>query len=342
MEAKMKSVRVGIIGTGLAAREIHLPVLKKMLTDKFEIVSVFSRNIEKAEAYVKELGANPQIYTDYEAMLSRNDIDAVIIAVPIKFNFTITQAALQQGKHVFLEIPISDNSKDGEALIGLAKKKDKVLLVGEYRRYQKRFYEANRLANSGVIGEPKIYHLNDLHFTNPNGKYAQTLWRQKGEHRGGYLLDGGAHIVAGMRAMVGSKIKSIHALTASLNPKLLGGQADTMYINLLFENGMIGQMALGYATMDKDARRPKIYGEKGTVVMFGDRFEIWPNDTEKPAEIIQIDSNDDGVTAEFDDFYYAITERRPLRSNPEEALVDLRVIEAGLESSETGAVITFK
>ena len=190
-----------------------------------------------------------------------------------------------------------------------------------------------------MIGDPKIYHLNDLHFTNPNGKYAQTLWRQKGDHHGGYLLDGGAHIVAGMRAMVGSKVKSIHALTASLNPELLGRQADTMFINLLFENGMIGQMALGYATMDKDARRPKIYGEKGTVVMFGDRFEIWPTDAEKPVEVIQIDSLDEGIAAEFDDFYYAITEDRGLRSKPEEALIDLRIIEAGLESAATGAVI---
>ena len=335
----MKSVRVGIIGTGLAAKEIHLPILKQMLSDKLEIVAVFSRSTENAEAYVKELGANPKIYTNYEDMLSRSDIDAVIIAVPISFNYTIARAALQQGKHVFLEIPISDNSKDGEALIKLAKEMGKVFLVGEYRRYQKRFYEAHRLANSGVIGDPKIYHLNDLHFTNPNGKYAQTLWRQKGDHHGGYLLDGGAHIVAGMRAMVGSKVKSIHALTASLNPELLGRQADTMFINLLFENGMIGQMALGYATMDKDARRPKIYGEKGTVVMFGDRFEIWPTDAEKPVEVIQIDSLDEGIAAEFDDFYYAITEDRGLRSKPEEALIDLRIIEAGLESAATGAVI---
>lgn len=335
----MKLVRVGIIGTGLAAREIHLPVLKQMLNDKLEIVAVFSRSREKAEAYVKELGANPEIYTNYEEMLSRSDIDAVVIAVPIKFNCIIAQAALRHGKHVFLEIPISDNSKEGEDLISLANKMGKVLLVGEYRRYQKRFYEANRLANSGVIGEPKIYHLNDLHFTNPNGKYAQTLWRQQGDHRGGYLLDGGAHIVAGMRAMVGSKIKSVHALTASFNPELLGRQADTMYINLLFENGMIGQMALGYATMDKDARRPKIYGEKGTVVMFGDRFEIWPNDADKPTEVIQMEDPDDGVAAEFDDFYYAIAEHRALRSTPEEALMDLRIIEAGLESAATGAVI---
>jgi predicted dehydrogenase len=137
---------------------------------------------------------------------------------------------------------------------------------------------------------------------------------------------------------VGSPITEVHGLVTTFNPQLSGPQNDTLLLNLRFASGMIGQMALGYSAVDHDARRPKIYGREGTLVLFGDRIELWRTGDEL-AETIPIEAKADGVREEWLDFYNAVANGSPLQYPASEALADLQVILAGLESSRTGEVV---
>jgi predicted dehydrogenase len=142
--------------------------------------------------------------------------------------------------------------------------------------------------------------------------------------------------------MVGSKVKLVHGLTASFNPELLGGQEDTLLLHLVFENGLIGQVALGYGTVDRDADRLKMYGDRGTLVLDTDikkTIEIWPIDRDAPARVIPLETVENPFKAEWLDFYSAITEGKTPRGNPEDALVDLMILDAGRRSAATGKTI---
>ena len=334
----MKKIKLAIVGTGLAALELHGPVLRR-LTDRFVVVAVCSRNLENAHAFAASLAIGPIIYTDFEALLRNDQVEAIDIAVPIHLTCTMALAAVQSGKHVFAEKPIADNVLAAERLIEAARQAKVVLMVGENFRYQARFHAARQLVQSGIVGTPLLYRLNDLHQLSPNHHVAKTRWRQKANHQGGYLLDGGVHIVAGMRVMVASTVQRVHGLVHSFNPGLLGGQADTLLMQLVFDNGMIGQLALGYGVVDRDTGHPKIYGDEGTLTLFQDRIEVWPTQATKPIHTTPLLDQDSGFWEEFLDFYAAIADGTPPRSTPEDAVADIQVILAGLASAASGKVI---
>ncbi|MEO8288057.1 MAG: Gfo/Idh/MocA family oxidoreductase [Chloroflexota bacterium] len=338
----MKKIRLGVIGTGLAFRDLHLPVLME-LHEQFEIVALFNRTESRAHdtatSIAEKSGYTPDVVSTMEDLLNRDDIEAVDIAVPINLTTNTATSALEKGKHVFAEKPIADNVKEGQALIELARSKGRVLAVGENFRFQRRFHQMRELVQSGLIGDAQVYRLNDMHYTYPDWKFPSTAWRKEGDFAGGYLIDGGVHTVAGMRSMVGSRVTAVHGLTAAFNPQLLSNQDDTLLLQLTFENGMIGQMALGYGAIDRDARKPKVYGREGTLTLFSDHIEHWLIGKDEPTQTIPVELNGDGFREEWLDFYNAVATGSPLISPPEYALVDLKIIMAGIESARSGQVV---
>lgn len=336
----MKRVRLGIIGTGLAFRHLHWPALRE-LEDRFIIVGLCNRTAAKAEAIAAEIDPSPAIYTDHHELLDRDDLEAVLVAVPIHLTAGIVQDAVVRGKHVLQEKPIAVTVAEGEKSIKLAADHPVVLMVGENVRYRPQFRQVHRLVREGVIGQPKLYRLNDLHYTHPGGQYSLTAWRRKGRHDGGYLIDGGIHIIAGMREMVQSRVTLVHGLTASFNPDLSSRQDDMLLLHLVFDNGLVGQIALGYATIDHDARRPKMYGDRGTLVLDPDKelIELWPVGIEAQTETIPMETIENDFKAEWLDFYSAIVEGKTPYSTPEDALKDLHILDAGRRSAATGETV---
>ncbi len=338
-----KKIRLGVIGTGLVFQNFHLPSLKE-LSDSYDIVALCNRTVGKAEQIGRDLETSPRIFADHNALLAQSDIDAVLVSVPIHLLAEITQDAIRQNKHVFQEKPIADKLGDGEKSLALAQKHNVTLMVGENFRYRPEFRQVHRLVQDGLIGKPKLYRLNDLHYTYPGGLWSQTLWRHEGKHDGGYLIDGGTHIIAGMREMVRSKIKFVHGLSLSFYPELLSNQDDSLLLHLVFENGMVGQMALGYGTIDRDARKPKVYGDKGTLVLLPKqkRIEFWPVGKDAETEEFAMDSIDNDFREQWVDFYASVVEGKTPYSTPEDALMDLRIIQAGRHSSATGKTVTLE
>jgi predicted dehydrogenase len=337
-------LRIGVIGAGLAFQELHWPILRGNV-ERFRITAICSESGDSAKnaanSVKDQFGYEPVVLTDYHDVLKRTDVDAVLIAVPINLTPEIATAALESGRHVFAEKPLADNSAQFQTIMELAQDRHLTLIVGENFRYQRQFYQMRKLVEDGVIGTPRVYRLNDMHYTAPASKYAATRWRQEGKHRGGYLIDGGTHIVAGMRVMVNSPVVDIYGLLSSFNPVLFSHQPDTLLLNLRYANGMVGQMALGYGAMDKDARRPKIYGEKGTLALFGDRIEMWANVTNAAVQEFKLDSNGPGFQEEWLDFYESIVNGKELLGTAEDAFQDLRLIELGIRSALEGIVIKF-
>jgi predicted dehydrogenase len=336
----MKRVRLGIIGTGLAFRHLHWPALRE-LKDRFAIVGLCNRTATKAEAIAAEIDPSPIIYTDHRELLARDDLEAVLVAVPIHLTAGIVRDALSRDKHVLQEKPIAVTVAEAQRAIELAADRPVVLMVGENHRYRPRFRQVHRLVQQGVIGRPRLYRLNDLHYRRLRDQYSRTAWRRNGKHDGGYLLDGGIHVIAGMREMVRIRVTSVHGLRASFNPSLSGGQDDTLLLQLTFANGLVGQMALGYSAIDQDARRPKMYGDKGTLVLDPDRklIELWRVGREAPTETFPMETIENDFKAEWLDFYSAIVEGKTPRCTPEEALADLRILDAGRRSAATGEII---
>src|SRR4051812_18797569 len=114
-----RSIRLGIIGTGLAVELLHWPALRQM-PDRFTVAAFANDSREKAEQFASYSGTSMDLYhEDYHDLLRRDDVEAALIALPIPLNYTVTREALAAGKDVICEKPAGVNLAEGQAFLAL-------------------------------------------------------------------------------------------------------------------------------------------------------------------------------------------------------------------------------
>ena len=89
-----------------------------------------------------------------------SDVDAVVIATPIRTHYHVVRAALERGKHVLVEKPLADSTARAEALTDLASQRGRTLMVGHTFMYNPAVEELARLVQSGVLG--RVYYVDAI------------------------------------------------------------------------------------------------------------------------------------------------------------------------------------
>jgi predicted dehydrogenase len=331
----LKGVRLGIIGTGLAARDLHLKPLQE-LADRFEVVALCNRTQSKAEDFRDLIGGSPRITTDYRELLSWPEVEAVDIALPIVLNERVTIDALRAGKHVILEKPIGHDLEAGRHVVEEADRHpDLVLLVAENLRYEERFRAAHHLLSDGRIGRSMLVLAEVLAPISPSSPYTATTWRMHPEHIGGYLSDGGVHQVAALQVAAGP-IRAVQGLVGDFHPD--DDQEDTMVANLRFASGALGHLTYSVGITEREEPPIRVFGTEGALAIHRHRIVITGGDGNE--ETLDFSSTSNPYTLEFLDFYRAVAEGKPPDVTPRQALSDLAVIAAAFKSSEQGTTIS--
>ncbi len=98
--------------------------------------------------------------TDYSEILNDESIDAVAVATPVNTHFQLSKLALEAGKHVLIEKPMTDNVADARKLVALASKVNRILMVDHTFLYTGAVIKMKELAESGQIGE--IYYFDSV------------------------------------------------------------------------------------------------------------------------------------------------------------------------------------
>lgn len=266
---------IAFIGGGLAVRDLHVPALESLgLLDRVSRVATSSDSSSEAAAeWLQARGAAGCRASSVDDLLADPEVGLVLVAVPIEMTERTAQRVVDAGKPLLVEKPIATSTTAALKLSAAARERQVPLLAGENFRFKPEFARMRQLASSGAIGDVKVIYWNDLHFTPPTGKYAETEWRIAGAHQGGYLVDGGTHIVAGLRQLTDSAIVSVHAVSAA-SQAYLSHQQDTLLMNLVYDDGVIGHLALGYGVHDPEARHPKICGTSGTLALMNDAIYL--------------------------------------------------------------------
>lgn len=120
----MDQLRIGIVGLGKMAR-LALRVFSESHMTRVSAVSA------RRQEVVDEISAHFSVpgYTDHRKMLEREDIDAVVIATPDHLHFEFAKAALESGRHVLIEKPITTDLAEADALLRLAHKMNRKIQV---------------------------------------------------------------------------------------------------------------------------------------------------------------------------------------------------------------------
>ncbi len=144
---------IGLNGRGYA----HLSSLKvnRNAARILYVCDVDSTILQKfADSTQKEMGEAPRAEKDFRKILDQKDVDAVTIATPDHWHTPIAIAALQAGKHVYVEKPCSHNPAEGEMLVRAQRKYQKLVQMGTQQRSSAHTIEIVQKIHSGIIGRP--------------------------------------------------------------------------------------------------------------------------------------------------------------------------------------------
>ncbi|KAL4738593.1 hypothetical protein BDV11DRAFT_131115 [Aspergillus similis] len=332
------TIGVAIIGSGIFAREQHLPATKEAPT--LSLKAIYSRSLKSAQGLAEGL-EGVDLYSDdsgagksYQDLLARKDIGAVVLALPIIAQPAYIKEALAAKKHVLSEKPIAKDLATAQDLMtwyndNADVNKSKTLwgVAENFRFIRKWLKTAEEVKKLGGVKTFRVVVRNKV---GTDGKYFNTPWRKTPEYQGGFLLDGGIHTIAGVRLILGREKNSLRTLTAQTSqlqehlPPI-----DTVDALLTTASGAAGVFSLSFGSEFKDSVL-EFTCEKGVVSLVDDRLTVNGVVTEIPFEGV-------GVKEEVKAFGESIVNgelNEKLR--PDEALADLEILEMMVRSGEDG------
>jgi xylose dehydrogenase (NAD/NADP) len=187
-------IRVGLLSTA-AINEALLGGARE--STLVEVIGVASRERARAEAYAQERGLE-RAYGSYDELLADRDVDVVYVALPNALHVDWAIRALEAGKHVLCEKPLSRRPEEVERAFDAAERAGRVLMEGFMYRHHPQTKRLAQLVADGAVGE---LHLVRSHFSFLLERPADVRWNP--ELGGGSLLDVGCYCVNALRLLAG-------------------------------------------------------------------------------------------------------------------------------------------
>ncbi|KAI9368092.1 hypothetical protein BJX61DRAFT_537540 [Aspergillus egyptiacus] len=329
-------IGVAIIGSGIFAREQHLSAIQE--SADLALKAIYSRSLKSAQGLASGL-SDVELYSDdsgdgkgYTDLLARQDIQAVILVLPILVQPPYIKEALAAGKHVLSEKPIAKDLSTAQELINwygecanVDRSKTFWGVAENYRFIRKWLRTAEEVQKLGGV---KTFRASVRNKVSTESKYYNTSWRKIPEYQGGFVLDGGIHILAGLRLILGrggNALSSVSAQTCLLQDYL--PPIDTVDAIVKTVSGAPGVISLSYGSEFKDFVL-EFSCANGVVTLVDDRLTVNGVATDIPFEGV-------GVKEEVKAFGASIASGKlDERLRPEEAMADLEILENIIQSGE--------
>ncbi len=163
-------VKAGIVGTGMEGR-----VLISVANPKYVYLTancdIRPDNRKLGAEAIQASGhhPNPKMYENYDDMLADPELEAILIATPLKLHGPMAIKALEAGKHVFTEKTMAYTTEECVQMTQLAKQKGLNLQVGHQRFYNPLYWDAYKMFKEGLLGN--VYHIRALWHRNTDWNY---------------------------------------------------------------------------------------------------------------------------------------------------------------------------
>ena len=214
----LKMLRVGIGGCG-SISNLNVPGYLK--NPECEIVALCDTLQERAEEKAKEWGISPKIYTDFDSMISDDDVDAVELLTPTPLHTDQIIKALNAGKHVSCQKPLTSSISEAKRIKEAVLKAKTLFRITENFLYYPPILKAKELIDSGEIGEPSLIRIRTIRGKSTSttvGDSDRLVWRQDSSlNPGGNLYDDGWHKYATGVSWVGNVEKVTSIVTKTDN-----------------------------------------------------------------------------------------------------------------------------
>ncbi|MEM0961158.1 MAG: Gfo/Idh/MocA family oxidoreductase [Bacteroidota bacterium] len=330
-----ETLRVGQIGVGRWGRN----VLRNLAALPAAEVVAVADPVDPALAEAARLVPAARASRDADDVLRDASIDAVAIATETPLHAQLAEAALDAGKHVFVEKPLAQTTEQAARLVVLAEERQRVLMVGHLLRYHPAFAYVERLVAEGTLGE--IQYLYSVRVNLGVVRSQENAFDSLAPHD-----------LAVARALLGSDAV---AVTATGRAILQEGVEDVVFASVEYASGALAHLHCSWLDPHK-VRRTTVVGSRQMAVI----------DDQEPAEKVRVyDRGVDPVEPRFGDvtgalavrsgdiavpqipaaeplrremeeFLAAIREGRPARTDGTDGLEVVRILDAARQSIREG------
>ena len=319
------TLRIGLLSTA----SINLALLGgARAADGVDVVAVASRWADRAESYAAEHGIG-RAHGSYDALLDDPEIDAVYVPLPNALHVEWSIRALEAGKHVLCEKPLTRHPEDAAAAFDVAERAGRVLAEAFMWRHHPQARRLRELASAGVVGRTRLVRA--AFSFDIFGMDRLDDVRLKAGLDGGALMDVGCYCVSAMRLLAGE-------------PESVGGcrvdggdGVDVRFAGtLMFAGGVLGSFDCG---LDMVARSElELVGDAGSIYL----SDPWHSraaglELRRPdgAEAIEVASANP-YACELEDFAAAVRGERPHPFGRADAVGQARTIAALYRAAESG------
>jgi 2-hydroxy-4-carboxymuconate semialdehyde hemiacetal dehydrogenase len=304
-------MRIALIGAG-AFGEKHLDGLKNI--DGVEVASVISRRAEQAAEVAAKYGA-AHSGTELAEALALPDVDAVILCTPTQMHAEQAIQCMEAGKHVQVEIPLSDSWSDAQGVADKARDTGRVCMVGHTRRFNPSHqYVHNRIVAGDFAVQQMDVQTYFFRRRNMNAKGEARSWT---DH---LLWHHAAHTID-LFAYQAGRIVAANAIQGPKHPEL--GIAMDMSIQLKSESGAICTLSLSF---NNDGPLGTFFRYIGDTATYIARYDDLVTGREEPVDLAGVAVSNNGIELQDREFVSAIREGREPNSSVAQVLDCYRVI----------------
>ena len=354
--ASSDTLRVGIVGYGLAGSVFHAPLVSS--TPGLSVTAIVTSNPSRQVQARRDFPAAAVYASTSELFADPSQLDLVVVAAPNRAHVPLALATLEAGLPVVVDKPFAPTSEGAERVIEAANRSGKLLTVFQNRRWDNDFLTVRALIESGVLGSVVRF---ESRFERYRPEPKLGAWRElpDPEEAGGLLFDLGAHLIDQAMQLFGQPV-SVYAESDARRP---GAHIDDdTFVALRFPEGQVAHLWMS-AVPHLSGPRFRVVGLRGVyekheldpqedALRLGARpgDEGWGREPRERWGRLVADTSGvtyDGLVETLPgsyETYYALV-RDALRSgspppvDPASALAALRVIEAARESARARQVV---
>jgi predicted dehydrogenase len=318
----MTKMRFGILGAARIASRALVPAIHN--SSNAELVAVAARDGARAEVFAKAHNI-PVALEGYEALLERDDIDAIYNPLPNDGHSPWSIKAMEAGKHVLCEKPVGMDAAEAVQMLEVSKRTGKTLMEGFMWRFHPQVTRAKEIVDSGAIGDLRLIRTG---FSFPLMDSGDIRWVKS--MGGGGLLDLGCYNVNASRLFAGREPTSVYGVA-----DYSGTDVDLHFAGILeFGAGLRGVMECSFGQPGR--QHLELVGTKGTLEI--DKFVLPENET----GVIRVGGETETTVAAdkyqimVEQFVRAANGEEPLAYDMQSAIANMKVLDALAKSARTG------
>jgi len=335
----MSKIKAAIIGCGEYGW-LHAKVIHNL--ELFDLYAFVNRNIEKAKKLHAEFGSDDAYFcSDYMQVINDPDIEVVYVCTTHDVHFPIAMAAIEAGKHIFMEKPLAMTVEHCEMIEDAVRNSNIKFFVGHKMRFSKNVQRAvNEMPKPITIIAQMMC-----------SRWSEDFWAQCPIKGGGNVLSQGCHIFDLVTYLSGSEPESLYAEGGTYTHEG-GSLIDNIVATMRFKNGAIASITLGDSGLNEYTSKTMIqlYGGDDCINLSNrltdyarfrpnrkDEISIWPREFMNAWD----KSDPEGIYAENRAFFDCIVNDTEPPVGAKQGADSVRMVTAAFKAIRDRSIIHF-